>query len=101
FFFFSSRRRHTRFSRDWSSDVCSSDLSPYTFGSNRMTSGTAKRVEFMQCVPSGCAVGIDRNHSLAVVERAIPLERRLSILGAKRSLPDRRLSSLGDVPAWR
>src|SRR5690606_39549094 len=24
-FFFSSRRRHTRFSRDWSSDVCSSD----------------------------------------------------------------------------
>src|SRR5690606_40109939 len=27
-FFFSSRRRHTRFSRDWSSDVCSSDLGP-------------------------------------------------------------------------
>src|SRR5690606_40160183 len=25
-FFLSSRRRHTRFSRDWSSDVCSSDL---------------------------------------------------------------------------
>src|SRR5690606_40376590 len=25
-FFFSGRRRHTRFSRDWSSDVCSSDL---------------------------------------------------------------------------
>src|SRR5690606_40589604 len=30
-FFFSSRRRHTIFSRDWSSDVCSSDLeSPTT-----------------------------------------------------------------------
>src|SRR5690606_41190184 len=27
-FFFSSRRRHTRFSRDWSSDVYSSDLHP-------------------------------------------------------------------------
>src|SRR5699024_12177047 len=27
FFFFSSRRRHTRSKRDWSSDVCSSDLS--------------------------------------------------------------------------
>src|SRR5207253_4814991 len=26
-FFFSSRRRHTRWPRDWSSDVCSSDLS--------------------------------------------------------------------------
>src|SRR6185369_17700589 len=30
FFFFSSRRRHTRFKCDWSSDVCSSDLA---FGS--------------------------------------------------------------------
>src|SRR3712207_7207325 len=28
FFFFSSRRRHTRYWRDWSSDVCSSDLQP-------------------------------------------------------------------------
>src|SRR4051794_41857082 len=27
FFFFSSRRRHTRWTGDWSSDVCSSDLS--------------------------------------------------------------------------
>src|SRR6266511_141877 len=32
FFFFSSRRRHTRFSRDWSSDVCSSDLAPVAIG---------------------------------------------------------------------
>src|SRR5690606_20111670 len=33
-FFFSSRRRHTRFSRDWSSDVCSSDLwrDPHNLG---------------------------------------------------------------------
>src|SRR5438105_2941351 len=30
FFFFSSRRRHTRSTRDWSSDVCSSDLSRTT-----------------------------------------------------------------------
>src|SRR5688572_32516656 len=29
-FFFSSRRRHTRFDCDWSSDVCSSDLADYT-----------------------------------------------------------------------
>src|SRR6266853_2907896 len=28
FFFFSSRRRHTRFDCDWSADVCSSDLLP-------------------------------------------------------------------------
>src|SRR5438445_8300771 len=30
FFFFSSRRRHTRYWRDWSSDVCSSDLRDQT-----------------------------------------------------------------------
>src|SRR5436305_10754557 len=30
-FFFSSRRRHTRCGRDWSSDVCSSDLSSNVF----------------------------------------------------------------------
>src|SRR3712207_8461217 len=29
FLFFSSRRRHTRYWRDWSSDVCSSDLESY------------------------------------------------------------------------
>src|SRR5207245_8234257 len=32
FFFFSSRRRHTRCYRDWSSDVCSSDLKLYILG---------------------------------------------------------------------
>src|SRR6266852_7701203 len=32
FFFFSSRRRHTRCYRDWSSDVCSSDLLDGTGG---------------------------------------------------------------------
>src|SRR5256886_3486356 len=31
---FSSRRRHTRFDCDWSSDVCSSDLNPYPLGIN-------------------------------------------------------------------
>src|SRR5439155_19086154 len=32
FFFFSSRRRHTRWPRDWSSDVCSSDLGCFNVG---------------------------------------------------------------------
>src|SRR6266496_2980761 len=44
FFFFSSRRRHTRSLRDWSSDVCSSDLAPaLELGSHAM--GKHKRVE--------------------------------------------------------
>src|SRR5688572_31621412 len=34
-FFFSSRRRHTRFDCDWSSDVCSSDLTTSTDGRRR------------------------------------------------------------------
>src|SRR5689334_25389389 len=38
FFFFSSRRRHTRWNCDWSSDVCSSDL-----GSLHLTRGTGGR----------------------------------------------------------
>src|SRR5207249_5626287 len=37
-FFFSSRRRHTRSKRDWSSDVCSSDL--------RLIDPTAGTIEF-------------------------------------------------------
>src|SRR5215208_4471137 len=35
FFFFSSRRRHTRGPRDWSSDVCSSDLLAAEWGHGR------------------------------------------------------------------
>src|SRR5690606_39070598 len=49
FFFFSSRRRHTRFSRDWSSDVCSSDLfSELQRVLEKVTFG--KRTD----VPAGC-----------------------------------------------
>src|SRR6266536_2309066 len=38
-FFFSSRRRHTRSTRDWSSDVCSSDL-PNRAGADEVAEGT-------------------------------------------------------------
>src|SRR2546429_6872783 len=41
FFFFSSRRRHTRCSRDWSSDVCSSDLEALVGG---MVVGAAREI---------------------------------------------------------
>src|SRR5256884_5098291 len=51
-FFFSSRRRHTRCSRDWSSDVCSSDLSlrppeRYFHRSRRL------RMSFLRNITSG------------------------------------------------
>src|SRR5690606_36570046 len=41
-FFFSSRRRHTRFSRDWSSDVCSSDLLTIGTGEPESLDGARK-----------------------------------------------------------
>src|SRR3712207_7745403 len=53
FFFFSSRRRHTRYWRDWSSDVCSSDLY-----------GAAGR---------GIAVELDAEPIAVDLERAAPL----------------------------
>src|SRR5690606_40312900 len=51
----SSRRRHTRFSRDWSSDVCSSDLGSSMWnGKGRLTMEDLERVKTV----------IDKTHSL-------------------------------------
>src|SRR5207302_7160535 len=44
-FFFSSRRRHTRFSRDWSSDVCSSDLDRREAGSQQRKKGRLRPLQ--------------------------------------------------------
>src|SRR2546422_271252 len=44
FFFFSSRRRHTRCSRDWSSDVCSSDLAQQIAGMNQGDLGSFQHI---------------------------------------------------------
>src|SRR2546430_11894752 len=41
FFFFSSRRRHTRFDCDWSSDVCSSDLRVLVLGQHYRAAAAA------------------------------------------------------------
>src|SRR5439155_6618939 len=47
FFFFSSRRRHTRWPRDWSSDVCSSDLFP-----SGLTAPVAKPFGNVHAIPA-------------------------------------------------
>src|SRR5690606_40686771 len=57
FFFFSSRRRHTRFSRDWSSDVCSSDLRGRTLTGRKLPPGRGGTL-----LPSG---GIGRRRRLS------------------------------------
>src|SRR2546421_11003145 len=51
FFFFSSRRRHTRSDRDWSSDVCSSDL-PCGRGDLRSRPPPRKRPSRVAMTPS-------------------------------------------------
>src|SRR5437762_11276771 len=43
-FFFSSRRRHTRYIGDWSSDVCSSDLIPMAWARLSETYGPSTRL---------------------------------------------------------
>src|SRR5699024_12175738 len=52
FFFFSSRRRHTRSKRDWSSDVCSSDLAVAATGAFGVTCLTGVS-------PAGRSVNVD------------------------------------------
>src|SRR5690606_40777778 len=53
-FFFSSRRRHTSFSRDWSSDVCSSDLAVERQAGNERTQYVFGRLG------GGCSWGVIR-----------------------------------------
>src|SRR5438445_10964134 len=58
FFFFSSRRRHTRYWRDWSSDVCSSDLEPASLDSGARL--CHRRVRRCKPPPPGGAIRLLR-----------------------------------------
>src|SRR5688572_32296233 len=74
-FFFSSRRRHTRFDCDWSSDVCSSDLPQLRFD-----------VEGQRVVAHGLAVGDD-----ADLDRATRSEEHTSELQSQSNIVCRLL----------
>src|SRR5690606_19324767 len=54
---FSSRRRHTRFSRDWSSDVCSSDLNEMAATSQEVARSAALAVTNAEQVNSETLTG--------------------------------------------
>src|SRR6266702_4415536 len=58
FFFFSSRRRHTRWPRDWSSDVCSSDLGYREYMMQYMSATTCPRCKGKRLRPESLAVTI-------------------------------------------
>src|SRR2546430_2252576 len=77
-FFFSSRRRHTRFDCDWSSDVCSSDLS----------SG----------ITDGAAAVVLSSEDFIKKNSLKPLARILAVASAG---VDPRIMGIGPVPALR
>src|SRR5260370_32395328 len=87
FFFFSSRRRHTRFKCDWSSDVCSSDL---TKSLTRMTipdvlrlieSQTSGKFEVNDFVPVPCCFPTCNSVTYAFIdgETVTPLPRIVNV----------------------
>src|SRR5207302_8252551 len=98
FFFFSCRRRHTSFSRDWSSDVCSSDLRLWDrlFGRffrafNRVFELTTERY--------GGAVGrLVRRPALALTTYALLLG--LIVVGFRTRSEERRVGKDGRSRWW-
>src|SRR3712207_8333823 len=83
-FFFSSRRRHTRYWRDWSSDVCSSDLVGDKRPNNNVGSKTLDRglrlLEVLREEPEGLTVSqlaeALRSHRAAVYRLLARSEER-------------------------
>src|SRR2546422_5955097 len=84
FFFFSSRRRHTRCSRDWSSDVCSSDLRlrqrkfqiPHRFPiPPDVLPGTLTR-SFTRCGNPRCHCARDKGHEAWTLTFMVQGQRR-------------------------
>src|SRR5207245_3461532 len=79
-FFFSSRRRHTRCYRDWSSDVCSSDLSvmrPSTTPSMASQAATAAAVIIGSLLGGTMLAGLSRpSRSSRSEERRVGKECR-------------------------
>src|SRR5690606_40619473 len=98
-FFFSSRRRHTIFSRDWSSDVCSSDLPGEGFGAlvDLDTGNHAQIIEVLckgDAVAGGLADGfVEQDDTANVIRDAIGGEQHL------RS-EERRVGKECRSPAW-
>src|SRR5688572_32078726 len=87
-FFFSSRRRHTRFDCDWSSDVCSSDL-PWLPGLVLLVGslgllGAQRQVDMSLVRPLGEALP-DTLLGLRGTDRVIPQDRKSTRLNSSHS----------------
>src|SRR6266536_6370974 len=91
FFFFSSRRRHTRSTRDWSSDVCSSDLKDWRKGLKLLRPGG-------RLVALGFAnlARVERRNPARVVSQALatPLLTPLQLMAHNRTVSGVHLGRL-------
>src|SRR5207245_7371869 len=88
-FFFTSRRRHTRCSRDWSSDVCSSDLGP-----PRLVVNQADQVQLVRHRCELPANGLQSEKESAVVHDrhfAVETDRRTMNLQRTARSEERRV----------
>src|SRR5690349_23121249 len=84
FFFFSSRRRHTRSLRDWSSDVCSSDLAAVVVvGGAIVLLGVA--------IPPKVALALELGVAVMLVVLGVRSEEHTSELQSRRDLVCRLL----------
>src|SRR5256885_13440225 len=101
FFFFSSRRRHTRLQGDWSSDVCSSDLrvchSPTGYGLKATLGESAGTQDFDSVDHADVIVVIGANPTDAHPVFASHMKRRLRE-GAKLIIVDPRSIDLVRSP---
>src|SRR3712207_8300666 len=82
FFFFSSRRRHTRYWRDWSSDVCSSDLVEQHLGG--AAGGRVREGEHLH-------LRVERDLGRLARGRMAAVERDVGVLVAEGRSEERRV----------
>src|SRR5690606_40095647 len=97
-FFFSSRRRHTRFSRDWSSDVCSSDLSAAPLGTTLVSPVTivTPANSAASCISATISRRVDIARPSSMTKPARSEERRVGkddVYAEPRELGKRKLQA--------
>src|SRR2546422_3383803 len=88
FFFFSSRRRHTRCSRDWSSDVCSSDLIVEGLGADIVDVNMGCPVPKIAKHNAGCSLMREPEHAASVI-RAMTRNVRIPVKIGRASCRER------------
>src|SRR5690606_39729847 len=95
-FFFSSRRRHTRFSRDWSSDVCSSDLEVHF--ETRVTDFTIKNNQITDILlQNGNEMPVER----VILATGHSARDIFYLLHNKNRSEERRVGKVGRALVWR